>query len=174
MEGFAKRDLLDLFYFDESGFNLTPNIPYAWSTVGKTISVPAKMSRNLNVLGFLNINTSKLFASTTYDKVDSNVVIAVFDLFADSITKKSVVVLDNATIHTSKKFKQQIKRWEEKGLFLFYLPPYSPQLNPIEQLWKFMKYYWMDLDAYTSTENLKNYIEDVIVNYGNKYEINFA
>jgi hypothetical protein len=174
LEGFAKRDLLDLFYFDESGFNLTPNIPYAWSTIGKTISIPAKMSRNLNVLGFLNINTSKLFASTTYDKVDSNVVIAVFDLFADSITKKSVVVLDNATIHTSKKFKQQIKRWEEKGLFLFYLPPYSPQLNPIEQLWKFMKYYWMDLDAYTSAENLKNYIENVIVNYGNKYEINFA
>ena len=132
------------------------------------------MSRNLNVLGFLNINKSKLFASTTYDKVDTDVVIAVFNLFADTITKRTVVVLDNASFHTSKKFKDKIKKWEEKGLYLFYLPPYSPQLNPIEQLWKFMKYYRIDLKAYTSIENLKNYVEKVIVGYGTEYEINFA
>ena len=79
------------------------------------------MSKNLNVLGFLNINKSKLFASTTYDKVDTDVVIAVFNLFAETITKRTVVVLDNASFHTSKKFKDQIKKWEEKGLYLFYL-----------------------------------------------------
>ena len=131
------------------------------------------MSKNLNVLGFLNINTSKLFASTTYDKVDTDVVIEVFNLFVETLTKKTIVVLDNAAIHTSKKFKEQIKRWEEKGLFLFYLPPYSPQLNPIEQLWKFMKYFWMNLDAYKSAEQLKNYVEKVIIGYGSEYEINF-
>jgi len=174
LELFAKQGIIDLYYFDESGFNLTPNIPYAWSVIGETISIPAKMSRNLNVLGFLNINKSKLFASTTYDKVDTDVVIAVFNLFAETITKRTVVVLDNASFHTSKKFKEQIKKWEEKGLYLFYLPPYSPQLNPIEQLWKFMKYYWIDLKAYTSIENLKIYVEKVIVGYGTEYEINFA
>ena len=131
------------------------------------------MSKNLNVLGFLNINTSKLFASTTYDKVNTDVVIEVFNLFVETLTKKTIVVLDNAAIHTSKKFKEQIKRWEEKGLFLFYLPPYSPQLNPIEQLWKFMKYFWMNLDAYKSAEQLKNYVEKVIIGYGSEYEINF-
>jgi len=171
---FAKKGNLDLYYFDESGFNLTPNLPYAWSTVGKTISIPAKMSKNLNVLGFLNINKSKLFASTTYDKVDSDVVIEVFNLFADTITKKTVVVVDNAAIHTSKKFKNQIKKWEAKGLLLFYLPPYSPQLNPIEQLWKFMKYYWIKLDAYKSVKNMKEYVEKVIVGYGSNYEVNFC
>ncbi|SFV66602.1 Mobile element protein [hydrothermal vent metagenome] len=171
---FAKKGNLDLYYFDESGFNLTPNLPYAWSTVGKTISIPAKMSKNLNVLGFLNINKSKLFASTTYDKVDSDVVIEVFNLFADTITKKTVVVVDNAAIHTSKKFKNQIKKWEAKGLLLFYLPPYSPQLNPIEQLWKFMKYYWIELDAYKSVKNMKEYVEKVIVGYGSNYEVNFC
>ena len=97
-----------------------------------------------------------------------------FDLFVETITKTTVVILDNAAIHTSKKFKEQIKRWEEKGLFLFYLPPYSPQLNPIEQLWKFMKYYWMELDAYTSAEKLRYYVEKVIVGYGSEYEIDFC
>lgn len=132
------------------------------------------MSKNLNVLGFLNIHNSKLFASTIYDKVDTDVVIGVFNLFVETLTKKTVVVLDNAAIHSSKKFKDQIKNWEEKNLYLFYLPPYSPQLNPIEQLWKFMKYYWIDLDAYTSAEKMRNYVEKVIIGYGNEYEINFA
>ena len=132
------------------------------------------MSKKLNVLGFLNINTSKLFASTTYDKVDTEVVIEVFNLFADQIQKDTIVVIDNAPTHTSKKFKEQIKIWEEKGLRIFFLPPYSPQLNPIEQLWKFMKYYWIELDAYKSVKNMKEYVEKVIVGYGTDYEINFT
>jgi len=41
------------------------------------------MSKKLNVLGFLNINNSKLFASTTYDRVDTEVVIEVFDLIVN-------------------------------------------------------------------------------------------
>jgi len=68
LENFAKKGFIDLYYFDESGFNLTPNLPYAWSLIGKTISIPAKMSRSLNTLGFLNTIKTKLFASTTYDK----------------------------------------------------------------------------------------------------------
>ena len=169
----AKQGIIDLYYFDESGFNLTPNLPYAWSEIGKTISIPARMSKKLNVLGFLNINNSKLFASTTYDRVDTEVVIEVFNLFVEQLTKDTIVVVDNAPTHTSKKFKEQIKVWEEKGLRIFFLPPYSPQLNPIEQLWKFMKYYWIEFDAYKSVENMKNYVEKVIIEYGNKYEIIF-
>lgn len=106
-------------YFDESGFNLTPNLPYAWSEVGTTLSIPAKMSKNLNVLGFLNVNKQKVFASTTSDKVNSEVVIGFFDLFAKEITKPTTVVLDNASIHTSMKFKERIKEWEaQSSIFL--------------------------------------------------------
>lgn len=164
---------MDIYYFDESGFNLSPNLPYAWNTIGETLSIPSKMSKKLNVLGFLDINNSKLFASTTYDRVDTAVVIEVFNLFVEQMTKDTIVVVDNAPTHTSKKFKEQIKVWEEKGLRVFFLPPYSPQLNPIEQLWKFMKYYWIELDAYKSVEMMKNYVEKVIVGYGKEYEINF-
>ncbi len=68
---------------------------------------------------------------------------------------------------------------------IFYLPPYSPQLNPIEMVWypkgissqaqgKFMKYYWIELDAYKSIENLKNYVEKVIMGYGVDFEIIFG
>jgi len=132
------------------------------------------MSKNLNVQGFLNINKSTLFASVTYDKVDSEVVIGHFNLFVDEILKPTVVVVDNASIHTSKKFQDMLPIWKKKELTVFYLPPYSPQLNPIEMVWKFMKYYWMELDAYKSVENMKKYIEKVVIEYGVNYEINFT
>ena len=122
----------------------------------------------------MDINNSKLFASTTYDKIDADVVIAVFNLFVEQITKDTIVVVDNAPTHTSKKFKEQMNIWKEKGLLIFFLPPYSPQLNPIEQLWKFMKYYWIEFDAYKSVEKMKNYVEKVITSYGKEYEINFC
>lgn len=132
------------------------------------------MSKNLNVLGFFNKNKSTLFASTTYDKVDTEVVIGHFNLFVDEIKRPTVAVVDNASIHTSKKFQDMLPIWEEKGLTVFYLPPYSPQLNPIEMVWKFMKYYWIELDAYKSAQNMKTYVEKVIMGYGVDYEIIFG
>jgi transposase len=174
LEAKAVTGAIDIEYFDESGFNLNPNLPYAWSKVGDTLSIPAKRSQNLNVLGFFNKNKSTLFASTTTDKVDTEVVIGHFNLFVDEITKPTVAVVDNASVHTSKKFEDMLPIWELKGLTVFYLPPYSPQLNPIEMVWKFMKYNWIELDAYKSSLNMKNYVEKVIQGYGVSYEIKFA
>ena len=45
-----------------------------------------------------------------------------------------MVVLDNARVHTSKAFQERREAWEKRGLFIFYLPPYSPHLNLIEIL----------------------------------------
>ena len=170
----ANNDEIDLIYFDESGINLNPNLPYVWSEVATTLQIPSKMSRKLNVLGFLNIKHNKLFGTTTYNRVDSDMVIASFDEFIQQITTKTVIVVDNASFHTSKKFKDKIEEWNNKNIEIFYLPPYSPELNPIEIPWKFMKYHWIDFNAYKSTENMRHYVENIIINYGITYEINFA
>ena len=39
----------------------------------------------------------------------------------------------------NRKVKEMRKIWEGRGLFLFYLPPYSPELNPTETLWRILK-----------------------------------
>jgi transposase len=49
---------------------------------------------------------------------------------------KVYLVLDGAAYNRSKKVRDLAK---ELGIRLIYLPPYSPNLNPIERLWKFMK-----------------------------------
>lgn len=171
----SSEDLCELYFYDESGFSLNSNIPYRWSEIGAPAEIPAnRFSKRINVLGFLNTKTKDLFHAMTTDRVDTDVVIKLFDDFAKQITKTTITVLDNASIHTSKKFKAKIKEWEQLGLHLLYLPPYSPELNPIEMLWREMKYSWMDLKALESFETYQKHIEKLLNGFGGEYDINFG
>ena len=53
--------------------------------------------------------------------------------------KITVVVQDQGSSHVSKLSKGQYKKWEEKGLYIFLLPSYSPELNRIENEWQRLK-----------------------------------
>ncbi len=141
-----------LYYFDESGFSLTPDVPYDWQAMGETIEIPSSRSKRLNVLGFCN-KQQDFHATTVQGYVDSEIVIACFDQFCDTINKKTIVVVDNASMHTSSKFKGKLREWEENGLIVKYLPTYSPELNLIEIVWRFIKYHWLPLSAYVSFKN---------------------
>ncbi|MGD9686322.1 MAG: transposase [Desulfobacter sp.] len=66
--------------------------------------------------------------------VTSDIVAACFDAFSRSTTKRTIVVLDNAPIHHSVIFKTQSGTWQERGLFLYFIPKYAPELNLIEIL----------------------------------------
>jgi transposase len=54
-----------------------------------------------------------------------------------SPNKLIVIILDNATIHKSKKVKKYLKKYP--NIRLFHLPPYSPEYNPVELFWKWIK-----------------------------------
>lgn len=97
-----------------------------------------------------------------------------FDEFSNKLKKPTIVILDNASIHRSKLFKENIEKWEEMNLHLLYLPTYSPELNLIEILWKSMKYQWYKIQAFISLEALKKHVESILNSFGNKYDINFA
>lgn len=81
-------------------------------------------------------------------------VVEYLDLMSFSVKKKTVVVLDNASVLWNRKIKELRKIWEERGLFLFYLPPYSPELNPAEILWRVLKCKWFRPVDYTTTDSL--------------------
>jgi hypothetical protein len=164
--------IIDLRYYDESGFCLEPYIPYAWQEQDETLSIESGKSKRLNVLGFMN-KRNDLEAYTFEGCVDSAVVIACFNNFSNAIKDPTVVIIDNASIHTSGEFHDEIPKWEKKGLSIFYLPKYSPELNLIEILWRFMKYEWIEFWAYASFAHLIEYVEGVIKDFGTIHKINF-
>jgi len=106
--------------------------------------------------------------------VHSGVVIACFDAFCQTLTKKTVVVLDNASIHTSEEFEERLPFWKKQGLTLKYLPQYSPELHLIEILWRHIKYRWLPFSAYQCLNALIEALENILSNVGSKYQITFA
>lgn len=166
------NEYIDLRFGEESHFGLIPNVPYAWQTKDEPILLPAKKSTRFTVLGLMTSECTLKYHITT-GSMTSECLIGCLDEFCQTINKKTVVVLDNAPTHRSKLFKSKIKQWEEQDLFLFFLPPYSPELNKIEILWRFIKYKWIPFDAFLNLNNLKERLDEVLANIGTKYVINF-
>ncbi len=164
---------IDVYYYDESGVSLTPTIPYGWQASGEREELPSSRSKRLNILGFYS-RDNKLEATTIEGWVDSKMVIDCFDRFSETITKETVVIIDNAPTHTSNAFKAKLADWADKGLIIKNLPTYSPELNIIEILWRFIKYIWLPLAAYKSYGCLKQELQKVLDGVGSKYSISFA
>ena len=59
-----------------------------------------------------------------------------------------VVVLDNASIHRSRVVQDALSRLRGQGIHLYYLPPYSPELNPIEPIFGAIKHTEMPQRSY--------------------------
>jgi len=163
---------LDLYFGDESHFGLTPNVPYAWQTKENPILLPAAKGKFLNVIGLMT-RKNKLFFEVLETTYNTDKVISYMDNFVAQTVKKTVVILDNSPIHKSKKFMAKIEEWKEKDVLIFFLPPYSPELNLIEILWRRIKYQWIPFDAYICFQNLKERLAYVLSNFGEKYDIIF-
>jgi transposase len=164
---------IEIRYVDESGFCLIPYIPYAWQERKQKIEIPSQQSKRLNVLGFLT-RDNQLEVYTFNCSINSDVVIACIDKFCEKITKKTVLVMDNSSIHQNNFLWNKEQEWAEKGLEIFFLPTYSPHLNIIEILWRFIKYKWLESEAYESYSALVNAVENILKNFGTEYTINFV
>ena len=152
---------------------MTSALPYAWQKKGQTIEVPAAKGKRINITGLINRH-GDFQHQTQSGPITSKEVICLLDSFCEKIHQKTVVVLDNAPTHRSKVFLEKIKQWQEQDLYIFFLPPYSPELNKIEMLWRKIKYQWLDFDAYLSWQNLQVHLNLVLQNINQKYIFHFV
>ena len=106
---------IDLRYLDESGFGLTPYVPYGWQDTEIKSRSTSNKSKRINVLGLLNRN-NELYSSVFETRISSQIVRNFRDNYAGKIDKMTVVVLDNPTIHRSKVFPRKITQWSDKKL----------------------------------------------------------
>ena len=81
---------------------------------------------------------------------------------AQSQNIKVVIVLDNAGTHKAKRIKKQLERWQSMGLTLSFQPPYSPQFNLIETVWKKLKSFLLPRRCYNNRDDLKQGLLDAL------------
>jgi transposase len=164
---------IDLYYLDETGFCLIPSVPYGWQDIGEYVKLKSRRSRRLNVLGFMS-RKNKLETYVSYQTINSDVIAHCIDSFFSQVNKPTIIVADQASIHTSSTILDKIEEWKERGITIFELPSYSPELNMIEILWRFIKYEWIEIDAYSSWNTFVESIEKILSKFGKDYVINFV
>ena len=142
LENQSELGHIDLFYGDETGINELAYVPYGWQRKDENVAISANHGQQINCFGILS-RDNRFFSKTTTGSVTADFIVDFFEEFSFKIVKPTVIVLDNARIHVAQKVKERMKYWQKRGLYIFYLPPYSPHLNLIERLWKELKARWL-------------------------------
>lgn len=165
--------LIDLYYGDESHVCTQGDVPYAWKFKDEDYCVPVYKCGRLNIFGMIDRNCV-YHGFITKENINSDRFIEFMENFSIGIRKETVVVLNNSTVHKSRKVKGCLQRWKERGLHIFYLPPYSPHLNLAETLWLVFKGKWIQPHLYGDKHGLFATVEDILFGVGKQYTINFC
>ena len=127
----------DLIYLDESGVSTQMTRLYARAEKGQRVqaAVPGGWKR-LTILGAMSVD-GMVAAMTAEAATDREVFLAYLDqVLCPKLRAGNVVVMDNLSSHKVAGVRERI---EACGASLLYLPPYSPDLNPIEKAWSKLK-----------------------------------
>lgn len=160
-----------LAYCDEAGFSQVHPNRSAWTPKGERHLIEAKRGKRLNVLAAM-LSTGDLFSAKIWQSTTAEIFAGFIGLLKEKVGKKITVILDNASIHKAKATKPIMNLLKKQGVTLYFLPPYSPELNRIEKLWHLMKYTWMSVKCRDS-QVLEDDIDDILDNFGIKYKFSF-
>ena len=150
---------IDIWFADESGFEGDPRPRRRWDKKGnKTRSTKNGNHLRMNVLGMVCPRTGEFFAiEASHSDTDT------FEAFLDEAAKsiryqrpRNILVLDNASWHKQK--KTDWHGWEP-----LYLPPYSPDLNPVERIWLLMKARWFNNHVCKNVEQLIQRLDSAVM-----------
>lgn len=135
--------------------------------------MPSSRGKGINCFGLIN-RKSQCWFRTTETAVTAQTIVDWLDVFALGLRRMTVVVLDNAPAHKSKAVQQRLLGWQERGLYVFFLPTYSPHLNIAETLWRKLKYEWLKADDYADKETLCYQVRQALAAVGTSLKIRFS
>jgi transposase len=154
---------IDLWFSDESGFQGDPTPRWMWAPKGARLLLPYYGSHiRSNVIGAVRAKDGK-FVSLMMPLINSDT----FQLFLNELNRRiyrrhrNIIILDNATWH-----KTKCLHWG--NLEPLYLPTYSPDLNPIEQLWLVIKNDYFSFFATKDQNELDDYLESILHQFSHR------
>ena len=135
ISGFSASDLV---FLDESGCNTDMTRRYAYSFGGSRAvdATPLSKPKNTTILSSIRLN-----GTLHYTTFSGGTTVERFKQYLKNdllphLNGNSVLVMDNMKLHHAKAVKNLL---DSSGIRYIYLPPYSPDLNPIEKLWSKVK-----------------------------------
>ena len=134
---------IDLKYLDESGFCLwsEPSYTYDFQGEQKRQEQTKRRGRRLSIIGLLQPLISFAYGLVV-GGVKRKSYIQMIELEAQAAQQAGrirVIVQDNGPIHRCAEVKQLWSQWEKLGLYIFFLPKYCSEMNPIELEWQHLK-----------------------------------
>ena len=162
---------LVLAYVDEVGFSAVHPNRSAWTPKGERHLIEAKRGKRLNVMAAL-LSSGDLFSVKLWQTTTSDIFVGFLGLLKEHVVKPLTVILDNASIHTAKRIRPFLTLLKKRGLTLYFLPPYSPELNRIEKLWHKTKHTWMGVKCRDS-QTLEADVSHILDNFGSAYKLDF-
>ena len=172
MERLSEQGQVDVLYGDESRVSLQPCVPYGWQFADERVTMPSEMGGGVNCFALLS-RDNRCHARLTQETITAAFVSEELDAFSWTVARPTVVVLDNARVHT-KAVKAREAAWQERGLFVLFLPPYSPHLNIAETLWRKLKYEWLRPEDYADEERLRLSVWQALRAVGTSLSIRFS
>jgi transposase len=160
-----------LYYLDECGFSPTLPVGYSWTLPGgrKLIRYEAPQGRRVNALAaYRPFGRSPRLDVFTAERTWTSYDLIAFLKALPWSKSPRVVVLDNAGFHTSGLIRAARKGLADRGIYLYYLPPYSPELNRIEPVFRQVKHQEIPRRSYTTRSGLREAVEVGFTNYGLK------
>lgn len=132
----AKSGARTVYFADSAHLTQGAHLGHLWSFTRHIVQTPSGRQRH-NVLGALNATTHEILTVSNDTYITSTQVCELLEQVTQTDTTKPItMVLDNARYQ---RCKLVLDRAEALGVELLFLPPYSPNLNLIERLWKFLK-----------------------------------
>ncbi len=134
---------IDLKYLDESGFCMwsEPSYTYYFKGEQKRLEQTKRRGRRLSIIGFLQPLISFVYG-LVIGGVDRNSDIKIMEHEAEETSKTGrirIIIQDNGPIHRCREVQELWSKWESLGLYIFFLPKYCSEINPIELEWKHLK-----------------------------------
>lgn len=154
-----------LFFMDAVHPQHNTHTANAWLTKGEPTYLRSNTGRNrLNINGLYNPKTQEVI-TTFHNTINAQATIETLDklLRLHPTHENLYIIADNARYYTSKVVKAYLA--ENSIIKIKHLPPYSPNLNLIERLWKFTRKNIINLNYCekfeTFTSNIKNFFENI-------------
>jgi transposase len=167
----ATAGLLKLYYLDECGFAPTLPTGSSWAIPGerKLVEYEAPRGRRVNALAAYRPydRSPRLDVFTAERTWNSHDLLGFLGALPWSKVPR-VVVLDNAGLHTSKVIRAARAGLARRGIYLYYLPPYSPELNEIEPVFRQVKYHEIPERSHKTRLGLREAVEAGFTGYGRR------